>query len=39
MEAIESEIKKLIDSDFVREKQHPDCVANIVYVLKKNEKI
>ena len=39
MEAIESEVKKLIDSNFVREKQHPDWIANIVPVLKKNEKI
>jgi len=36
---IESEVKKLIDSDFVREEQYPDLVANIVPVLKKNEKI
>jgi len=27
------------DSDFVREEQHPDWVANIVPVIKKNEKI
>ena len=27
MEAIESEVKKLIDSDFVREEQYPDWVA------------
>jgi len=39
MEAIESEVKKIIDSDFVREEQYPDWVANIVSVLKKNEKI
>jgi len=24
MEAIESEVKKLINSDFVKEEQHPD---------------
>jgi len=40
---IESEvkklIKKLIDSDFVREEQHPDWVANIVPAPKKNRKI
>jgi len=24
MEAIQSEVKKLIDSDFIREEQHPD---------------
>jgi len=39
MEAIESEVKKLIDSDFVREEQHPDWVANIADVPKKNRKI
>jgi len=39
MEAIKSEVKKLIDSDFVREEQHPDWVANIVPVSKKNGKI
>jgi len=39
MKAIESEVKKLIDSDFVREEQHPDWVANIVSVPKKNGKI
>ena len=39
IEAIESEVKKLIDSDFIREKQHPDWVANIVFVPKKNGKI
>jgi len=38
MEAIESKIKKLIDSGFVREEQHPDWVANIVPVTKKNGK-
>jgi len=27
MEAIKSKVKKLIDSDFVREEQHPDWVA------------
>ena len=37
--AIQSEIKKLIDSGFIREEQHPDWVANIVSVIKKNEKI
>jgi len=36
MEAIESEVKKLIDSGFIREEQHPDWVANIVPVPKKN---
>nr|ABD63198.1 gag/pol polyprotein, related [Asparagus officinalis] len=39
MEAIESEVKKLIKSGFIREEQHPDWVANIVSVLKKNDKI
>jgi len=39
MEAIQSEVKKLIDSGFIREEQHPDWVANIVPVTKKNEKI
>jgi len=27
MEAIQSEVKKLIDSGFIREEQHPDWVA------------
>ena len=39
MEAIQSEVRKLIDSDFIREEQHPDWVANIVPVAKKNGKI
>jgi len=39
MEAIQSEVKKLIDSGFIREEQHPDWVANIVPVTKKNVKI
>ena len=39
MESIESEVKKLINSSFIREKQHPDWVANIVHVPKKNGKI
>jgi len=39
MEAIESEVKKLIDSGFIKEEQHPDWVANIVPVTKKNGKI
>ena len=38
-EMIESEVKKLIGFGFVREEQHPDWVANIVPVLKKNGKI
>ena len=39
MEAIQSEVKKLINSGFIREEQHPDWVANIVPVTKKNGKI
>jgi len=39
MEAIESEVKKLINSGFIREEQHLDWVANIVLVPKKNGKI
>ena len=36
MEAIESEVNKLIDSGFVREEQHPDWVANNIFIPKKN---
>ena len=39
IEAIEAEVHKLIACGFIRKEQHPDCVANIVPVLKKNEKI
>jgi len=39
MEAIEAEVHKLIECGFIREEQHPDWVANIIPVLKKNEKI
>ena len=39
MKAIELEVKKLIDSDFIWEEQHLDWVANIVPILKKNGKI
>jgi len=39
MEAIESEVKKLIDFGFVRKEQHSNWVANIVPVPKKNKKI
>ena len=39
MEAIEAEVQKLIECGFIREEQHSDWVANIVLVLKKNEKI
>ena len=38
MEAIEAEVHKLITCDFIWEEQHPDWVANIVPILKKNEK-
>jgi len=38
MEAIQSEVKKFIDYDFIREEQHPDWVANIVPITKKNGK-
>jgi len=39
MEAIEAEIQKLIECDFIWEEQHPDWVANIVPIFKKNKKI
>ena len=39
MGAIESKVKKLIDSNFVRKEHYPDWVANIVPVPKKNGKI
>ena len=39
MEAIELKVKKLIDSGFVKEEQHPDWVANIIPVPEKNRKI
>jgi len=39
MEAIQSKVKKLIDSAFIWEEQHSDWVANIVPVTKKNGKI
>jgi len=35
MEAIQSEVKKLIDSDFIREEQHPDWIANIIPLPRK----
>ena len=38
MEAIEAEVHKLIACGFIQEEQHSDWVANIVPVLKKNEK-
>jgi len=39
METIEIKVNKLIRCDFIRQEQHPDWVADIVPVLKKNEKI
>ena len=39
MEAIKIEVNKLIECGFIREEQHPDWVANIVPVPKKNGKI
>ena len=39
MEAIEVEVHKLIVCGFIWEEQHPDWVANIIPVLKKNEKM
>jgi len=39
IEAIEAEVHKLIECGFIWEEQHPDWVANIVPVLKKNGKI
>jgi len=39
MESIETEVHKLIECGFIREEQHLDWVANIIPVLKKNEKI
>ena len=39
MDAIEAEVHKLIACDFIWKEHHPDWVANIVPVLKKNGKI
>lgn len=39
MEAIEAEVKKIIDSGFTWEEQYAGWVTNIVPVLKKNGKI
>src|SRR4051812_33785076 len=39
MNAIKLEVRKLIDSEFIREEQHSDWVANIVPVTKKNGSI
>lgn len=36
MEKIEKEVQKLRDVGFIREEQHPDWLANIVPVTKKN---
>src|SRR3954471_11057864 len=39
MDVTEQEVRKLIDSRFIREEQHPDWVSNIVPVTKKNGSI
>lgn len=39
MEAIEVKVKNLVDSGFIYEEQHLDWMANIVPILKKNDKI
>ena len=39
MEKIEKEVQKLRDVQFIREEQHPDWIANIVPVTKKNGQI
>jgi len=39
MGAIEVEVHKLIACGFIREEQHLDWIANIIPILKKNEKI
>ena len=39
MEAIQSDVKKLIDSSFIKKEQQPDWGANIVPITKKNGKI
>src|SRR3954464_8801003 len=39
MDAIEQEVRKLIDSGFIREEHHPDWVSNIVSITKKNGSI
>jgi len=39
MEVIQSKVKKIINFSFIREEQHPDWVANIIPVTKKNGKI
>lgn len=39
MEAIKVKVNKLMYSGFIHEEQHPNWVANIIPVLKKNDKI
>ena len=39
MEAIETEVHKLIECGFIREEQNPDWVANIVPMLKKKIRV
>ena len=39
MEEIKTEVHKLIKCGFIREEQHPEWVANIMPILKKNGKI
>src|SRR4051812_5257438 len=39
MDAIEQQVRKLIDSGFIREEQHPDWVSNIISITKKNGSI
>lgn len=36
---IKAEVKKLKPCGFIREEQHPDWLANVVPVMKKNEKV
>jgi len=39
MQVIQSEVTKPIYSGFIKEEQHPDWIANIIPITKKNEKI
>jgi len=39
MEGIEAVVQKLIECGLIWEEQHPNWVANIVPILKKNKKI
>ena len=39
MEEIEYDVRKLMDSNFVRKEQQPDRTANIIIVPEKNRKI